>query len=79
MVLVSKLLYSILHILRVIWTFSKSVRLRENVVPLGRYSVGKAREPILGPKTWCPRLGQLSSSLSLTQYKAYGTRKVDLA
>ena len=40
---------------------------------------GTAWEPILGPTTWCSRLGQLSSSLSLTQYKAYGTWKVDLA
>ena len=31
---VSKLLYLILYIVRVIWTLSKSASLRENVVPL---------------------------------------------
>ena len=35
--IVSKLLFSILHIQRVIPTFSKSVCLWENVVPLGSY------------------------------------------
>ena len=39
------------------------MRLRENVVPLGMLVFGKARELILGPKTWCPRLGQFFISI----------------
>ena len=39
---------------------------------------GKARELILGPKTWCPRLGQLSSSRGLYTGSMTETMKVDL-
>ena len=48
--------------MRFIWTLSKSVCLREHLVPLGAIVFGKAMEPILGPKTRFPRLGQLYSS-----------------
>ena len=65
--------------MRFIWTLSKTVIPSDNVVPLGRYMFGKAREPILGPKPWSPRLGQLSKSRRLYTGSMTGTRKVDLA